>query len=120
MCLTAVGGGVQDAAAAKADEDAKLKADTEAGEDDEEESLAAKLVAKVHSLFEHPSLASLKATAQPLLNLLEDNEMLVFAVLGAPLLLLLLPLLSLLGGKVCTLPTPLHPLPNEQMAIMHD
>lgn len=91
---------LQDAAAAKAEEEAKSKAEAEAGEDDEEEeSLAAKLVAKLHSIFELPSLAPLKATAQPLLNLLDDNEIYIFAILAAPLLLLLLPLLALLGGS---------------------
>ncbi|CAL8469469.1 g9010 [Coccomyxa elongata] len=93
----------EDAAEAKAEEEAKSKAEAEAGGDeDEEETMAAKLVARVHSAFDLPALAPYRGLAQPLFDLLEHHEATVFLVLAAPgllILFLLFTLLGLLGGS---------------------
>lgn len=82
------------------EEAAKARADAEAVEETvANETLAAKLRAKVEGLFDLPALAPLRTTAQPLLDLLAEHELAVFALLGVPALLLLLPLLSVLGGS---------------------
>jgi hypothetical protein len=93
--------GAQDELQKAEDEAAKAKADAEAdaSDDGEGESLAGKLRARLEGIFDLPALAPHKGAAQPLLDLLAKHEGLVFAVLGLPALLLLLPLLSLLGGS---------------------
>lgn len=98
---------MQEAIAAKAEEEAKTKAEAEAGDDEEEETLSAKLIAKLHALFDASALSPYKAAAQPLFDMLDYHESLIFVVIGVPALVLLLLLFSLLGllsggSKVCT------------------
>lgn len=84
----------------KEDAEAKDKADTEAGEDssEEKESLASKLIGHLEDVFDIPALATHKHFVQPLFDLLEKHEALIFGIIAAPLLLLLASL-GLLGGS---------------------
>lgn len=88
------------------EEEAKAKADAEADSEDEEGGLnffglkARTLIAQLERLFDLPALAPHKAKAQPLFNMLEENEALIFAIAAIPALLLALPLLFALTPKV--------------------
>ena len=91
----------QDEIQAKEDEEAKAKADAEAEDSSEEgESLASKLIGHLEGLFDMPALAPHKKHVQPLFDLLEQHEMLIFGILAAPLLLLLASFGLLGGAKV--------------------
>ncbi len=79
--------------------EAKAKADADAGEDsEEEEGLASKLIGHLEGLFDMPALAPHKKHLQPLFDLLEQHENLIFGIIAAPLLLLLASF-GLLGGS---------------------
>ncbi len=82
------------------DAEAKAKADADAGEDseEEEEGLASKLVGHLEGLFDMPALAPHKKHVQPLFDLLEQHENVIFGIIAAPLLLLLASF-GLLGGS---------------------
>lgn len=79
--------------------EAKAMADADAGEDSEEEGgLAGKLIGHLEGLFDMPALAPHKKHVQPLFDLLEQHENLIFGIIAAPLLLLLASF-GLLGGS---------------------
>ena len=91
----------QDEIKAKEDEEAKATADAEAEDSSEEgESLASKLIGHLEGLFDGPTLAPHKKHVQPLFDLLEQHEKLIFGILAAPLLLLLASFGLLGGAKV--------------------
>ena len=78
---------------------AEAKADAEADEDTEEGgSLASKLIGHLEGVFDLPALAPHKKHVQPLFDLLEQHESLIFGIIAAPLVLLLASL-GLLGGS---------------------
>ena len=84
---------------AKEEAEAKAKADAEAEQDPEaEEGLASKLIGHLEGLFDMPALAPHKHLLQPLFDLLDQHESLIFGIIAAPLLLLLASL-GLLGGS---------------------
>ena len=90
---------LQDELKEKEDEEAKAKADAEADEDTEEGgSLASKLIGHLEGVFDFPALAPHKKHLQPLFDLLEQHEALIFGIVAAPLVLLLASL-GLLGGS---------------------
>ena len=89
---------LQDELKEKEDEEAKAKADAEADEDTEEGSLASRLIGHLEGVFDLPALAPHKKHLQPLFDLLEQHEALIFGIIAAPLVLLLASL-GLLGGS---------------------
>ena len=95
----------QDEIKEKEEAEAKAKADSEAGEDpSEEQSLAQKLIGYLEGAFDIPALAPHKHLLQPLFDLLQQHEALIFGVVAAPLLLLLASLGLLGGSKVALSP----------------
>ena len=99
--------------------EAKAKADAEAGEDsEEEEGLASKLIGHLEGLFDMPALAPHKKHVQPLFDLLEHHENLVFGILAAPILLLLASFGLLGGSKVRAVGLHAWSLPDSCCALM--
>ncbi|KAK9855449.1 hypothetical protein WJX84_001402 [Apatococcus fuscideae] len=83
----------------KAKEDAEAAEKAAAASSEDGESLADKITERFVALFDHPSLASIKAPLQPYLDQLEDSPNFIWAVIAVPALLLLLLLSSLLRPK---------------------
>jgi hypothetical protein len=96
----------QEAIKKQEEEEAKAKAEAEAEGDDEEEGFklfglsARTLIAQLEELFELPALAPVKAKLQPLFDVLEEHEALIFAIIAIPVLLVALPVVLAVLPKV--------------------